>query len=74
MSEKVKKQSEGEVKGNISLRFIRDLANNKLSSIPPHVGNLTKLNGLYLAANNLTKLPQELGHLSDSLYYLYVPV
>jgi len=41
------------------------LCYNVLDKLPKEIGNLTKLNDLYLGCNRLTKLPKEIGKLSE---------
>jgi len=42
-----------------------------LSSLPPEIGNLTKLTWLKLSENNLSSLPPEIGNLTN-LFQLYL--
>ncbi len=42
-----------------------DLSGLRLETIPPEIGNLSKLQVLYLYDNHLTELPPEIGNLSN---------
>ena len=42
-----------------------DLEDNNLKSLPPEIGQLTKLTKLYLGENELTSLPPEFGQLTN---------
>ena len=45
-----------------------DLSFNKLTSLPPEIGNLTNLTRLSFEYNNLTSLPPEIGKLTNLIY------
>ena len=42
-----------------------DLSGYNLTSLPPEIGQLKNLEGLYLKWNNLTSLPSEIGKLQN---------
>jgi Leucine-rich repeat (LRR) protein len=44
---------------------------NRLTGLPPEIGNLTELRALYIGANKLTSLPPEIGNLTG-LQALYL--
>ena len=45
-----------------------DLRGNRLTALPPEIGNLTNLTRLNLGGNQLTALPPEIGKLTNLTY------
>lgn len=44
---------------------ILDLSNQRLKTLPPEIGQLVNLKGLYLVRNQLKTLPHEIGNLKS---------